>query len=420
MCAGVLTRTDVLGAVRDDSGVRRMDRAFRAASARRGSARGGTSPGRSRATRPSVCGYYGDALPNTYYLKVWGAPLLARVERGAATLLIVAVLHLLVPLAITIAAAVRSGRAMLRTRRGEVLLAALFLAACAYSVYVGGDAWESMFYANRYITPAVPGLLVLTALALDDLLRAPAPTRAATGGALFVIAALLTVVTPVVTQELTATTADQRLRLVRAAIVAAPVLILPVVARARRAAAVVLTAACIVAVNGLALALWGTHNAFYVDDDAWAARYGLALRAATPDDAAIAVTWAGAIPYFSHRTTVDLLGKSDRVVARLPRQAAAGFDPGHDKWDYAYSIGRFRPDVVAQLWHATDAERSTIEQNGYAPLGPWTFVRGDAAVNRDAIRGVACEILREDPFVVGSPTRAAVESAGFVARYCRE
>jgi hypothetical protein len=366
--------------------------------------------------------YYGDPLPNTYYLKVTGAPLTARLERGLRALLGIGVLHLLVPIALA-AGYPATRRPTPRPHRGALLLAALFLAACAYSASVGGDAWESMLYANRYLTPAAPGLLILTALALDQLLREGALSRRSTFAvaALFIVAAVLTAAAPLVTHGLPATPADERLRLARVAVTAAPLLILPFVARARAAAVAVLTLACVVAINGFGFAMWLNHNAFYADDDAWAARYGLVLRAATADDATIAVTWAGAIPYFSRRATIDLLGKSDRAVARLPRQPAAGFDPGHDKWDYRYSVGQLRPDLVAQLWHASDAERADIERSGYHALAPWVFVRADdARVQADLVRRIACVILQEDPFVLGSTTRTLPDSADLVARYCRE
>ena len=83
----------------------------------------------------------------------------------------------------------------------------------------------------------------------------------------------------------------------------------------------------------------------------------LVIRDITTPDASIAVTWAGAIPYFSERHAVDILGKTDPAVAHLPmRQAGAGenpltfFLPGHLKWNYRHSIGEQRPDVVAQFW----------------------------------------------------------------------
>lgn len=366
--------------------------------------------------------YYGDPLPNTYYLKVAGAPLSARLARGMRVLLGIGVLHLLVPVALA------GGYVVTRARqhaaaRAIYLLAALFLAACAYCAYVGGDAWDSMLYANRYVTPAMPLLLILTALALDDLVRRHSQltrwTLAPAG--LFVLTSALTTAAPIVTHGLAATRADQWLKAVRVGLMFAPVIVLPMMPRARLAGLVTLTASTLVAVNGLAYTLWLNHNAFFAADDAWATRYGLALRSATAADATIGVTWAGAIPYFSHRPTVDLLGKSDRVVARRPRQAAVGFEPGHDKWDYEYSVGEVRPDLVAQLWHASDRDRLAIQRSGYDPLGPWLFARADTTrVDRRAVRDTACAILRDDPFVLGSTTRTPVDGADLVARYCRE
>jgi len=207
----------------------------------------------------------------------------------------------------------------------------------------------------------------------------------------------------------------------RAAIVVAPIFVLPFMTRARTAALTVLTVAVLVAVNGLAVAGWVDHNAFYVDDDAWTTRYGLELRAATADDATIAVTWGGAIPYFSHRPTIDLLGKSDRVIAARGRQAAAGFEPGHDKWDYDYSIGCLRPEVVAQLWHATDADAAAIERFGYRRVAPWVFVRNDTSlVDVPAVHAAACAILDDDPFVLGSASRSLPGRDAVVRRYCGE
>ena len=57
---------------------------------------------------------------------------------------------------------------------------------------------------------------------------------------------------------------------------------------------------------------------------------------------------AGNIVYFSRRRAVDLLGKSDWHIAN---GAPAGpFRPGHNKWDYRYSILELEPDVVADEW----------------------------------------------------------------------
>src|SRR5207245_427845 len=100
-----------------------------------------------------------------------------------------------------------------RAHPGGYLLAAIVVALCGYSVYVGGDAWDTMLYANRYITPAMPGLLILTALGIDDLVRGQAGShRQPVLGlaALFVVVAALTAIAPAATLGLSATKGDER------------------------------------------------------------------------------------------------------------------------------------------------------------------------------------------------------------------
>jgi hypothetical protein len=101
--------------------------------------------------------------------------------------------------------------------------------------------------------------------------------------------------------------------------------------------------------NGQAFRTWVREDGFYVSVDKELGKYGLALRDATRPGATIAVTAAGAVPYFSHRPGVDLLGKSDSHVANSDPHPVS-FLPGHTKWDYRYSILELNPDVVAQLY----------------------------------------------------------------------
>jgi hypothetical protein len=378
--------------------------------------------------------YYDALLPNTYYLKVQGAALDARLHRGLRGLVVIGVLHLIVPVFIAAGVFITRPRTV---HPGACLLASIFLTLCAYSVYVGGDAWDWMGYANRYITPGMPGLLILAALGLDRLTGEHSRSRrwAIPGLAcLFLVAGLVTLsVAPPSIQDVALTPGDERLRILRAALTLMPILVLPLLfpqpsidgARngrtwRRPVVMVTLAIASAVAINGQAIGLWLVHNAFYVDDDAWTTRYGLALRAATAEDASIAVTWGGAIPYFSQRPTVDLLGKSDRVIAKRERQRSVGFEPGHDKWDYSYSIGELRPDVVAELWGATDEDFAAIEKWGYLRLAPWVFVRADSArVDKAAVKHAACTILQEDAFILGAAKKSVPDLETLLVRYCR-
>ena len=67
--------------------------------------------------------------------------------------------------------------------------------------------------------------------------------------------------------------------------------------------------------------------------------------------------WAGSVFYFSERRGVDLLGKADPVIARMA-PASTGRLPAHNKFDYDYSIGERKPDLIVSNFKlpVTDGE----------------------------------------------------------------
>ena len=67
---------------------------------------------------------------------------------------------------------------------------------------------------------------------------------------------------------------------------------------------------------------------------------------------------------------VDLLGKSDRRIARsaprrVPGSNLESFFPGHDKWDLEYSVGKLRPDILFQMYDTVSANK--LANWGYVP-----------------------------------------------------
>ncbi len=99
--------------------------------------------------------YYGDILPNTYYLKLTGYPVIPRLARG----LFMAILFLfpLVPFMLLMPRLFRDAR------REVALLAIPLFGQLLYSVYVGGDAWEWWGGCNRYVAVAMPLFMILAA-----------------------------------------------------------------------------------------------------------------------------------------------------------------------------------------------------------------------------------------------------------------
>lgn len=289
--------------------------------------------------------YYGEWLPNTYYLKLTGIPTLVRIANGFTALLSLMwntgwALALL-PFTLL----------FFRRDRATVTLILLFLGQAAYSVYVGGDAWEHNGGANRYISLAIPLFFILLAYAghtiLDRLVSADTSKRfprAALVNAAFIFIVLLTMLQANSTLESHRSISCCPLR----------------VSQLTR--------------SGLSPTIdFTVANEDYV-------RIARALDAITTPEARIAVVAAGAIPYFTDLPAVDLLGKSDAHVARteahLPNAPLArltAFRPGHSKWDYAYSLGQLQPDIVVQLWDDADEAQAFLQEYVVVSVDEWSF-----------------------------------------------
>lgn len=252
--------------------------------------------------------YYGEILPNTYYLKLIGFPVAARIAYGALNAGEFAMYF--APPIFAVAVAVPF---LKRDRAGTILLS-VFLGQLFYSVYVGGDAWEHWLGgSNRYLTVAMPLFFVLVALAIVP--RSPAVRPAAIAAAAAICVVAMSCVR------------DREISLRQMALVDIP---------------------------------------SFVGYERVELRRALILDRVAGPRARIATAWAGTMPYFCDRPSVDLLGKSDKIIARLPMRRGdtlpVPFVPGHMKWDYAHSIGLLQPDIVAGLaYNGEEAEPFLVD-----------------------------------------------------------
>lgn len=321
--------------------------------------------------------YFGELLPNTYYLKMTGVPVLQRLLRGGRSFLDFAsgmtwVLFLF-PFTVL----------FLRRHRAAVLAAVLFLVQCAYSISVGGDAWEWWGGSNRYIAIVMPCFFLLFGLALAEW------------------------------QALWAKRVRTHRPLVRGGGIAVVCVFL------------VLSYFGMNNVRGVAgirewleggsyLVTQGTRNPpgaqspdieglvqwlivpvpLELDENIRMVHAAMLMDSLTSPEARVAVTLAGALPYFADRTYIDLLGKNDRQVARMPARAtidprgAVSYTPGHSKWSYAYSIGALKPDLVFQLWAHGEEARPFLDAEYRAEEvgGQFMFFRRDArSIRWDAV-----------------------------------
>lgn len=80
----------------------------------------------------------------------------------------------------------------------------------------------------------------------------------------------------------------------------------------------------------------------------------LIINKLTTNNATVLSSWAGTIPYLTHRYSIDPLGKMDPYIARLPPDLSGAFSstrgmysvPGHNKYDLNYSMKQKQPDVI--------------------------------------------------------------------------
>ena len=199
-----------------------------------------------------------------------------------------------------------------------VLLALLFAAQVAYSTYVGGDAWEHKGGANRFISSALPLWFILFGLTLVSLKNAVRSALNLTKGWSLALLNLVVVVLVFFSLwNLNFLLADYK-----------------------------------------SIDRWLLERKpVYVDGNQTYVETVFVLQKITLPGAKIAVTAAGTEAYFlPDRYFIDILGKADKVIAREPIKSPvslagiADVRPGHMKWDYAWSIGKLKPDVIVQLW----------------------------------------------------------------------
>jgi hypothetical protein len=240
--------------------------------------------------------YFGDVLPNTYYLKMTGHPLPLRINMG------IKVTHYFIKSLSYFLFIVVMAYSFKHFKNKKIqLLVFLIAIQFFYNIYVGGDAWE-WGVANRFLCIIMPLFFILLCSAVYQFTQAfESYADIKTGFKKWCYAVLLLIV---VLQLHNGYENNVFRALVR-------------------------------------------FPDYEIDIDKICVRTGLALKDLTSPDAKIAGP-AGAESYFSDRYSVDMLGKTDRYIAHQKSkiQNPEDFRPGHNKWDFVYSIITCQPDIV--------------------------------------------------------------------------
>jgi hypothetical protein len=282
--------------------------------------------------------YYGEWLPNTYYLKMEGWPLWSRIRRGWAVFMefIKGFFWPLFLVPFTVL--------LFRRDKKTVFLLLIFLAQIAYSIYVGGDAWEHRGGSNRFISLGMPVFLMLFSMACYEWhdwtikksvewfpkAKKMLPKLASGILAVFILCSML-----------------MWNRLINNG---NPISNLKHPSE-----------------NSLRYFLL-LEPTVYKSGSQRETEDALLIKSMTDEEATIATVAAGNICYFSHRECIDLFGKSDAVVAHGGIQVPLDADwqdlrPGHVKFNYEYSIGELQPDVVVEIMKSTQDQAAPYLAN---------------------------------------------------------
>ncbi len=264
--------------------------------------------------------YYGDILPNTYYLKISGYPFFLRLSRGMISFFLFMKNSNLFLFIIPFFSII-----FVRSKYIKFFLI-LILGQIFYSIYVGGDAWEWWRICNRFIVIIMPLFFMLFSLSIYRIY-------------LFITNKFIFF-------------ANRRL-------LTKTILILTMLISFIR----------FNTPYGLSQARdWLLQESpFEVWEIKLKIELGMEINKISNKKAVIAVVTAGVMPYFFDHKYIDLLGKNDKFIAKgkmrifeenknlfkynnTLNSKYSFFYPGHLKWNYKYSLGRFKPDIIVDLW----------------------------------------------------------------------
>lgn len=268
--------------------------------------------------------YYGELVPNTYTLKMTGMPVIDRLSNGLG--FVAPFFITTIPMIIILLFDARTFKA-----KSKILLLTLVITSIAYQVWVGGDPWAYW----RTMAPVMPLLFILCIDSMFNIVK-----RTTTDSIIF-----------------------------------------------RRAYC------AIIIFGGLPLIYTFVNyeflpeqyffkSALYADVNHHQVNVAIVTNEILTNNATLAVFSSGTLPYFSNFKAIDILGKSDKRIARLPPDMSGAIGwagmrsvPGHNKYDLHYSLIDLKPTYVQNFKIGRDDLTDYAQQNyarvHYKNIGLW-------------------------------------------------
>lgn len=288
--------------------------------------------------------YFHDLLPNTYYLKMTGYPVIPRIMRGMSVF-IDFLKPVLIPITLIFAYSLKNiHKINIQLPFFTILL------YFAYTIYVGGDAWDaSSIGANRFEVVVIPLIFILLSSFLYDLF--------------------------ISSKNLTKTTKGVELFL-------SPL---------NYYFSVFVTLWFFISFNGLGDTLtwkdkWQNllvlNPPLYTVSNSTVIPQILSINAKTDKDALVAFVGAGIPGFFGNFRLVDIMGYNNSRIAKQSTRlqyTVANYNtilPGHMKFDYEYLMKKLKVDIFPGYYGADhpviNAQFLELAQKyGYVNRGYW-------------------------------------------------
>lgn len=315
--------------------------------------------------------YYNDLFPNTYRLKVEGYSFVERIINGLIVARNIFSIALLV--AISILISIQNKRKFIN--KIIIITGSVFFTAVLYSIWVGGDAWESSRMANRYVSVSLPFAIISIVLAAYNLHHQPFNIKQKYHFGLKFFLILLSFsylqifypfpgrVIKLSIFEILAVSFAVCFLVITIFFCSYKIYIQIISKKNNPNFKLLISTIILTLTSGWPTAEWLYRGGMHVNDDYNMSLVSKNIKMITKIDAVIATPIAGASAYYSERKMIDILGKSDREIAS--RKPIGKIYPGHNKWDYEYSIGKLKPDVVLMLWAHTTHDINNLINWGY-------------------------------------------------------
>ena len=293
-----------------------------------------------------------------------GVSSIDRIARGLASSAKTTVLFAIVAIAV-----ITQLRSKEMHQRLAVIASAMFMAMAAYAVYIGGDAWEAEMF-NRFYATILPLVPLIVGLSFNTVRKRITPTFIS-------LAVLITSIGAGVTVNPFGFS-EEHFEIVAVVSILCALIIFFVsfIPRDDLMAGAVVAAVCVIVSAYPVMQQQKNNDLLLTRTNLRITESVETMRDTTKAGARIGTVWAGVPAYYSHRTMLDLLGKNDTFIATSTPHG--DFFPGHNKWDYDYSIGKLQPDVIFQTFDR-DIEKNLhqrITNWGYKKMCPITGTFG--------------------------------------------